>query len=190
MLGYTGESIRKNQVRYTILIGICNMWWCLLWCSGPLRKFIRALDLIDQQAEFQTDRHTDCTDNGTYLADNFLRVVSSVLCNGLHLNTLMSRCRQTWVGDGWRVWGVGGWESAASIGLLRKMFCLARKDKEWSSPSPPPRLLRTRHICTICLNACDGHFRWWLQPGGRGLMYAGLAPPPPSTDRCRLPKRA
>jgi hypothetical protein len=56
-------------------------------------------------------------------------MVSSVLRNGLDINTLMPRCRESW-------------EYAASIGLLRKM--LECKDKGWSSP-PPPCLLGTRH---------------------------------------------
>jgi hypothetical protein len=34
-------------------------------------------------------------------------VVSSVLGDGLHISTLISRGRKTWAGDGWRAWGGG-----------------------------------------------------------------------------------
>ncbi len=36
-----------------------------------------------------------------------MRVVSSVLRNGLRINALMSCCKETWAGDGWRAWGGG-----------------------------------------------------------------------------------
>jgi hypothetical protein len=82
-------------------------------------------------------------------------VVSSVLGNGLHINTLISRCRKTWTGDSWHAWrgGMAG--------------------KPWPVLDFNGKFL--------CRNARDGHFRQWLQPGGRGLMHA-LLPPSPLTD--------
>jgi hypothetical protein len=90
-------NLRQCVSGFIILTGFCNMWQCLLWCSGPLRQHIRApssslmftclwFDRSAVCAELQTYRHTDCTDNG-HLIKNSLRVVSNVLWNGLYVNT-------------------------------------------------------------------------------------------------------
>ncbi len=36
-----------------------------------------------------------------------MHVVSSVLSNGPQINNPISRCKETWAGDGWRAWGGG-----------------------------------------------------------------------------------
>jgi hypothetical protein len=77
--------------------------------------------LIGQQCVL-ISRHTDCTDNehwteksacvvssvlGKGLQTNSLCVVSNILSNALYINNMVSRCRETWAGDGWRAWGGG-----------------------------------------------------------------------------------
>ncbi len=56
------------------------------------------------RAEFQTYRLYRLCYFG-YWTEKSACVVSSVLGNGLHINTLISRGRKTWAGDGWRAWG-------------------------------------------------------------------------------------
>ncbi len=90
-----------------------------------------------------------------------LRMVSSVLRNGLHINTLISHCREMWAENGWRAWWGRGWEPAASIGLLVK-------------------------ICFVLFKRAWWAFRWWLQPGWRGLMCTCFLSP--SSDRCGSPE--
>ncbi len=61
--------------------------------------------MIDQQCVLNS-RHTDCTDNGHW-TKIFCVYGQQCTGNGLHINTLISRCRKTWAGDGWRAWGGG-----------------------------------------------------------------------------------
>jgi hypothetical protein len=121
-------------------------------------------NLMGQQCVLNS-RHTDCTDSETfwYWTEKSACVVSSVLGNGLHINTLISRGRKTWAGDGWRAWGGG------------------------VSGKPWPEL--DFNVVFMCRSARDGRFRRWLQPGGRGLMHAPL-PPSPLTDRSSLAQNA
>ncbi len=90
-------------------------------------------DLTGQQCVLNS-RHTDCTDFETLdIGPKKSVCVVSVLGNGLHINTLISRGRKTWAGDGWRAWGGG----------------VAGK--------PWPELDFNEKF--MCRSACDGRFR-------------------------------
>jgi hypothetical protein len=65
-------------------------------------------------------RQTDIQTVQTMDDQKYLHVVSSALCNGLHINTLISRCRETWAGAAGACGGGHGCGPAASIGPLRK----------------------------------------------------------------------
>jgi hypothetical protein len=116
---------------YIILTGIiCNMW-SLLWYSGPLKKVYTCTDLMIWQvsrAEFQTDRHTDCTDNMDTASTG--QINSNARCQQRTLQWTSHKhsdvcCIETWAGEGTagEHGGGRGWETAASIGLKGK-FCV------------------------------------------------------------------
>jgi hypothetical protein len=117
-------------------------------------------DLIGQQCVLNS-RHTDCIDKNIGPKKSVC-IVSSILGKGLHINTLISRGRKTWAGDGCRAWRGG----------------VARK----------PRPVLDFNGKFMCRSARDGRFQQWLQPGGRGLMHAVL--PPPWTDRWSFAQNA
>jgi hypothetical protein len=116
-------------------------------------EFMIVYDLIDQQSVLNS-RQTDIQTVQTMdtWPKNSLRVVGSVLCNGLHINTLMSCCRETWAGNGWRMWG-------------------------WGVAGKPRPVLDSKENF-VCRNSRAGRFQWWSWPGVKGLMYAPLHPPP------------
>jgi hypothetical protein len=147
-----------------ILISIFYYVFCCR-CSGPLIKRVYTcnglwFDGSAVRAEFQTYRLYRLWDFDIGPKKSAC-VVSSVLGNGLHINTLISRGRKTWAGDGWRVWGGG----------------VAGK--------PWPEL--DFNVIFMCRSARGGRFRRWLQPGGRGLMHAPL---PLDRSLVARPKRA
>jgi hypothetical protein len=86
-------------------------------------------------------------------------VVSSVLRNGLHINTLISRCRETWAGDGWHALGGGAW--------------LGIRGQHWT--------FKGTIYVLCCWSARDGRFNGDCSLGGVG--YVCLCPPSPSLDR-------
>jgi hypothetical protein len=51
---------------------------------------------------------TDMTAQQCGISDRQTYMVSSVLHSGLYINTLLSRCKETWAGDVWRGGGVAG----------------------------------------------------------------------------------
>jgi hypothetical protein len=57
-----------------------------------------------------------------------MRVVSSVLRNGLHINALMSCCKETWAGDSWRTWGGGmAGKPWPVLDLNEKILCVGAR---------------------------------------------------------------
>ncbi len=78
----------------------------LLLMQWPFKKYICAqIRLYDGSAvlknsDRQTDKQTVQTILNSWLENKFtlLCVVSSILRNGLQINTLISRCKQTWAG--------------------------------------------------------------------------------------------
>jgi hypothetical protein len=63
-----------------------------------------------------------------------MRVVSSILQHGLHINALMSCCKKMWPGDGWRAWG------GVVAGKLRPAMDFKKN--------------------FVCWRTHDGRFRW------------------------------
>jgi hypothetical protein len=144
-------------------------------------------------------------------------VVSSVLRNGLQINTLISCCKEMWVGGGWRAWGGGrGCEPAAILVLSINWRWWSARDggfltviAAWGEgvnvrlcpPSPssdrssPPQNARKNTGAWI-VKEIILYFLWkrawwtflrWLPPGGRGLMCA-CVPPPPRRIACWSPR--
>ncbi len=78
----------------------------------------RAYKLTDQQCALNSRQKVIQTVQTMNIGQkNSVCVVSNVLQNGLHINNLIPRCRETWAGDGWHAWGGRGWGPAASTGL-------------------------------------------------------------------------
>jgi hypothetical protein len=69
-------------------------------------------DMTAQQYRI-SDRQTYIYTHGLYIPwtcarKNYLRVVSGILHSGLYINTLLSRCRETWAGGTSGAHGEGG----------------------------------------------------------------------------------
>jgi hypothetical protein len=76
-------------------------------------------------------RHTDCTDFGHW-TEKSACVVSSVLGNGLYINTLISRSRKTWAGDGCRAWGGGvAGKPWPELDFNEKFMCRSARDRRF-----------------------------------------------------------
>jgi hypothetical protein len=70
----------------------------------------RAQDLIDQQCVLNS-RHKDIQTVQTWTwTKKFVMCARSAAYSvmGLHVNTMLSRCKETWAGSAWRAWG-GAW---------------------------------------------------------------------------------
>ncbi len=130
-------------------------WPFKKYISKPIRLYDGSAVLKFRQIDIQTLQTIRIFG---WKITHILRVVSSVLCNGLQINTLISRCKQTWAGG---LAHVGGGVAGDPWPALDSKITVS--ERAWWA------------------------FRWWLQPGGRGLKYA-CAPPPPRRIARRPPK--
>jgi hypothetical protein len=128
-------------------------------------------------------RQTDIYIHGLYIPwtcdrKNSLHVVSSILHSGLYINTLLSRCKETWARDVWRMWGGGVAGSPWPVKDFKPMPSV-----QWQKVVSPPRLLSARqhfHTGMRVMGVFDGDCS-----RGEGVMPT---PPPPRQIARRLPR--
>jgi hypothetical protein len=108
-------------------------------------------------------------------------VVSSVVHNGLYINTLLSLQRNVGVGDSWRAWG-GGWLGfCGQYGTLMKVLGAQRQ-----GAVKPPRYAFLARITHFMLECAIWAFSMVIAAWGR--VNVCPCPPPPRRIARRLPK--
>ncbi len=130
-------------------------------------------------------RQTDIYTHGLYIPWTYDQKIlcawsAALLHSKLHTNTLLSRCKEMWVGETSGACG-GGWLEAQ--GQYRtSSTCLAYDDKGWLCRLPRHTLMvHVTHL--FLLEGVSWAFSMVIAACGEGDMPA---PPPPSTD-CSSP---